>query len=135
VRSRRPHCYGEPGPFHPYLVDYRLGCITSTLSDSATSLPAEFTTHRVLPSLVSALSYGGASASATIPLLIRLGAVVPDAEYTKTILEPLVKLYENPDRGVRMALLEALPNYVERLEKKMVSDKIWPHLVSDVMSA
>ena len=84
----------------------------------------------MLPSLVSALEYGGASAAATIPLVLRLGRSVPEGEYAGAVLAPLVKLYANPDRGIRMALLDQLPEYAERLDKKSVVDKIWPHLVS-----
>lgn len=45
------------------------------------------------------------------------------------VLEPVVKLFESPDRGTRMALLEALPEFADKLDKKMVVDKVWPNLV------
>ena len=103
--------------------------ITRTLGESAGALPSEFAAFRVVPSLVSALEYGGASAAATVPLVIRLGKNVPDTDYERVVLTPLIKLYANPDRGIRMALLEQLPEYSDKLDKKMVVDKIWPHLV------
>jgi SCY1-like protein 1 len=84
----------------------------------------------VLPSLAGALDFGGAHAPAIVPLLLQLGAGVPADEYEKAVLAPLVKLFANPDRGVRMALLDALPEYAEKLDKKTVNDKIWPHLVT-----
>jgi SCY1-like protein 1 len=102
------------------------------LGDSASSFPPEFASYRVLPSLVSALEYGGASAAAIIPLLLQLGKSVSPAEYPTLVLGPVLKLYGNPDRGIRMALLDSLGDYAEKLDKKMVNDKIWPHLVSDV---
>ena len=34
-----------------------------------------------------------------------------------------------------MALLEHLPEYADKLDKKTVSDKIWPNLVSYCLSA
>jgi len=39
-------------------------------------------------------------------------------------------MYAAPDRGIRMALLEMLPSYVDRLTKKIVNDQIFPHVVS-----
>ena len=83
----------------------------------------------MLPSLVSALEFGGASATTILPLVLQLGANVPPEDYPGGVLAPLVKLYASPDRGTRMALLEHLGEYVDHLDKKTVSEKIFPHLV------
>lgn len=101
-----------------------------TLNDSASSFPSEFASKRILPSLISALEFGGASASSIVPLVLRFGADLSNEEYNNTIVTPLVKLYASPDRGTRMALLDQLPSYIDKLDKKTVSDKIFPHLVS-----
>ncbi|KAG6886293.1 hypothetical protein C0993_006703 [Termitomyces sp. T159_Od127] len=98
------------------------------LRDSSTSFPPEFTSNRVLPSLVTALEYGGASAAMILPLVLQFGAHVSPGEYPSVILAPLTKLYASPDRGTRMALLDHLPEYAEKLDKKTVSEKIFPHL-------
>ncbi|KLO19476.1 ARM repeat-containing protein [Schizopora paradoxa] len=99
-----------------------------TLKDSASILPPEFATHRVLPSLISALEFGGANATVILPLALQMGKHVPSAEYSSILLTPIAKLYASPDRGTRMALLDNLPEYVERLDEKYVADKIWPNL-------
>jgi SCY1-like protein 1 len=101
-----------------------------TLKESATSFPPEFASYRVLPSLLSALEFGGASAAAILPLVLQFGTTTPPEEYPKIVLAPIIKLYASPDRGTRMALLEHLPEYVDKLDKKAVSEKIFPHLVS-----
>ncbi|KAF9653221.1 ARM repeat-containing protein [Thelephora ganbajun] len=101
------------------------------LKESADSLPPEFATHRVLPALVSALERGGASASAAsiVPLLLQLGTNVSiDEEYVTAVIGPVVSLFASPDRGVRMALLDNLDEFKDKMDKKMVVDKIWPHL-------
>lgn len=69
------------------------------------------------------------SAPAIVPLVVQLGSYVQSDEYKALVLEPLVKLFANPDRGTRMALLDALPEFADKLDKQMVSDKIWPNLV------
>ena len=46
------------------------------LKESASSLPPEFASFRVLPSLASALEFGGASAAQILPLLLQLGKSV-----------------------------------------------------------
>lgn len=108
------------------------------MKESANSLPPEFATHRVLPTLVSALERGGASTSAAsiVPLLLQLGKNVPtDEEYKTVVIGPLVSLFASPDRGVRMALLDNLDDFKEKMDKKIVVDKVWPHLVGVAPSA
>ncbi|KIK27842.1 hypothetical protein PISMIDRAFT_92260, partial [Pisolithus microcarpus 441] len=102
--------------------------IISMLKDSASSFPPEFAAFRILPSLVSALEFGGASATSIVPLILQFGKNVPPDDYSRTVLMPLVKLYANPDRGMRMALLDNLSEYAEKLEKKIFVDQVWPHL-------
>uniref|UniRef100_A0A0W0FWE6 Protein kinase domain-containing protein n=1 Tax=Moniliophthora roreri TaxID=221103 RepID=A0A0W0FWE6_MONRR len=98
------------------------------LNESLSSFPSEFTIHRVLPSVVSALEYGGASAATIVPLVIKIGKDVPQDEYQGAVLGPLVRLFASPDRGIRMALLDNLPEYANKLDKKTVDGKIFPHL-------
>ncbi len=103
------------------------------LNESADSFPPEFAMHRILPSLLKALEFGGASAATMLPLVIKFGKNVSSDEYQNTLVAPLVKLFASPDRGTRMALLDQLPEYVEKLDKKTV-DKIFPHLVIFIQS-
>ncbi|KAH9945690.1 armadillo-type protein [Amylocystis lapponica] len=99
-----------------------------TLKESSESFPAEFVSFRVLPALVSALEFGGASAAAILPLVLQMGKNVAPENYSAVILVHLVKLYASPDRGTRMALLDHLSDYADKLDKKIVVEKIWPHL-------
>ena len=94
-------------------------------------LPSTFATHLVLPALLNSLSLTTMSISAPsiIPLVIQLGTYVPSEEYKTLVLEPVVKLFANPDRGTRMALLDALPEFADKLDKQTVSEKVWPHIV------
>lgn len=110
---------------------YGFSCNPSfrTLSDSAASFPPEFASKRVLPPLLQALEFGGTTAAIILPLVLQFGAHAAPEEYTATIVNPIVKLYGSPDRGTRMALLDHLPSYIDKLDKKTVSDKIFPHLV------
>jgi SCY1-like protein 1 len=110
---------------YPYKLRFR------SLKESATSFPPEFAANRVLPALISALDFGGASAASILPLVLELGKTVPGPDYSTKVLQPVVKLFVSPDRGTRMALLDMLPEYAEKLDAKTVSDKIWPHLVGN----
>ncbi|KAL5484849.1 CEX1 [Sanghuangporus weigelae] len=99
-----------------------------SIKDAASTLPPEFASHRVLPSLVSALEFGGATANTILPIVLQLGVHASPTDYPSIVLAPVTKLFASPDRGTRMALLEHLPEYADKLDKKTVSDKIWPHL-------
>ena len=101
------------------------------MKDSASSFPPEFASYRVLPALLSALEFGGGPAATILPLVLLFGENTSPDEYSKLILCPIIKLYGSPDRGTRVVLLEHLPEYVEKLDKKAVSEKIFPHFVSE----
>jgi SCY1-like protein 1 len=103
-----------------------------TIKDAASagSVPSPFLLYRVLPSLLHSLSLPTAPSGAMLPLVLELGKLVPPADYAKLVLEPVVKLYTSPDRGTRMALLDGLAEYADKMDNKMVSEKVWPHLVS-----
>ncbi|WVQ84322.1 hypothetical protein IAT38_006474 [Cryptococcus sp. DSM 104549] len=97
---------------------------------SAGTLPAPFTIHKVLPSLLHSLSLPTAPSSAMLPLVLELGKLVPPSEYGKVVLEPVVRLYTSPDRGTRMALLDGLGEYADKMDAKMVTEKVWPNLIT-----
>ncbi|KAG1736461.1 uncharacterized protein EDB91DRAFT_506231 [Suillus paluster] len=99
-----------------------------TLKESGSSFPPEFVSYRVLPCLVSALEFGGASAATIVPLVLQFGKNVAPDDYSSVIVAPLVKLFASADRGTRIALLDSLPDFAEKLDKKTVVDKIWPNL-------
>ena len=108
--------------------------ITRSLEQSAASFPPEFASFKVLPSLIAALEFGGASAASILPLVIQFGKNIAPQDYSSVILVHLVKLYASPDRGTRMALLDHLEEYADKLDKKTVVEKIWPHLVHSLPS-
>ncbi|KAI0258684.1 hypothetical protein BC834DRAFT_910313 [Gloeopeniophorella convolvens] len=112
------------------MADGERSTLLRTIKEASPTLPATFATYLVLPTLLTSLSHStmATSASSIIPLVIQLGTYVPPDEYRKLVLEPIVKLFANPDRGTRMALLDALPEFAEKLDKQTVSEKIWPNL-------
>jgi SCY1-like protein 1 len=101
-----------------------------TIKDQSSSMPQPFLLYKVLPSLLHSLSLPTAPSSAMLPLVLELGKLVPEKEYGKLVLDPVVKLYTSPDRGTRMALLEGLPEYSDKMDQRIVQERVWPHLVS-----
>lgn len=58
-----------------------------------------------------------------------MGKHLPAAEYKTIVSTALIKLFGSADRGTRMALLDNLPEYADKLDNKAVTDKVWPNLV------
>lgn len=108
--------------------DAEKNTLLRTIKDSTASFPPEFTQHKVLPVLLTSLGHGGTSASAILPVVLALGKDLPPSDYTANIVGPVVNLFANPDRGTRMALLDGLPEFADKLDKNTVVNKVWPHL-------
>ncbi|GAA5916832.1 hypothetical protein JCM6882_006367 [Rhodosporidiobolus microsporus] len=99
-------------------------------------LPAGFLKSKVLPSLVHSFEFGGGSGAAQLlPVILGLagageGGEGEEREYQKDVVQPIVRMYATPDRAVRMALLENLEKYIEKVSTKDVCERVWPHLMT-----
>ncbi len=72
----------------------------------------------ILPALITSLSLMTmTSAPSIIPLVVQLGSYVPPDEYKTLVLESVVKLFANKDRGTRMTLLDTLPEFADKHDK------------------
>lgn len=110
-------------------------------------LPNGFLKYKVLPSLVHTFEFSSGSGGAPLlPVILDLasdssssshqnggggggdGIGDDEKEYQREIVQPIVRMYATPDRAIRMALLENLERYADRLTNKDVNEKIWPHL-------
>ncbi|CAD6893245.1 unnamed protein product [Tilletia controversa] len=122
--------------------DSERGALMRVLAESSEAFPSEFLQHKVLPSLLQALSYNPAlqaqqtlsaptmHAAKILPLVLKLGSPLAEKEWNESISPTIVKCYGSPDRAMRMSLLENLELYSNRLSLKVVCDKIWPRLIT-----
>ena len=62
--------------------------------------------------------------------VIKIGSKLSDEEYTTRITPVIIRLFSNPDRAIRVCLLESLPSMIEHLSQKVVTDKIFPQMVT-----
>lgn len=60
---------------------------------------------------------------------MKIGARLPDEEYNSKLTPVIVRLFANPDRAIRVCVLDHLPNMIEHLPQKIVNDKIFPQMV------
>ncbi|KAN0064491.1 Nuclear aminoacylation-dependent tRNA export pathway component [Thecaphora frezii] len=113
--------------------------IIRLLREKPDSFNPEFLTYKVLPALVGALSHAppagtvpsaSLQASTLLPLVLRLAQPLSKDEWSTSMVPPLLKAYTSPDRSTRMALLDNLPLYADRMDNKVVVDKVWPNLIT-----
>lgn len=113
--------------------------IIKLLQEKPDSFTPDFLMYKVLPALVAALAAvppagtipsASTQASVLLPLVLRLGQPLPKDEWNASVVPPLLKAFTSPDRSTRMALLENLSLYAERMDSRTVVDKLWPNLIT-----
>lgn len=83
---------------------------------------------KVLPELLKSVEFGGGGPK-VFGYVMKIGAKLPDYEYDQKLTPVLVRLFANPDRQIRVCLLDNLPQMIEHFPQKLVSDKIFPQVV------
>lgn len=128
--------------------------ILKTIKQSSQSFPPEFLQHKVLPALVNAMTLGSGSngasisnigqtdgdrttnipaslhASRLLPLIVQLGQPLNDEEWKRAVAPTIFQTFQSADRSIRMALLDNLTMFIQKLDNKQISERIWPQLLS-----
>lgn len=110
-------------------TDYQFTEFLDTVDRAASSLPPQYLVNSVVPELAKCvgLNKGGVKGISTI---LGLSSLLSNEQYAKLIAPLIVTLYASPDRAIRMELLNKLPDYVDKLDAKIMAGKIYPPLVS-----
>ena len=101
----------------------------SELDQLSGDFPEEFFKMKVLPELLKSVEFGGGG-SKVLTAILKIGAKLTEDEYATKITPVIVRLFANPDRAVRVSLLDSLPLMIDRLPQKVVNDKVFPQMVS-----
>ncbi|ORY10849.1 armadillo-type protein [Clohesyomyces aquaticus] len=99
------------------------------LDEVADDFPADFFKMKVLPELLKSVEFGGGGAK-VFGTVMQIGTKLSDEEYEAQITPVVVRLFANPDRAIRVCLLDNLPLMIDRLPQKIVNDKIFPQMVT-----
>ncbi|KAL6159148.1 Nuclear aminoacylation-dependent tRNA export pathway component [Exserohilum turcicum] len=95
----------------------------------ADDFPADFFKMKVLPELLKSVEFGGGGAK-VFGTVMQIGQKLSDEEYETQITPVVVRLFANPDRAIRVCLLDNLPLMIDHLPAKLVNDKIFPQMVT-----
>ncbi|KAL1980838.1 hypothetical protein VTN96DRAFT_3492 [Rasamsonia emersonii] len=102
-----------------------------SLSDD---FPEEFFKLKVLPELLKSVEFGGGGPK-VLGAILKIGTKLTDDEYASRLTPVIVRLFANPDRALRVSLLDNLPLMIDRLPQKLVNDKIFPQMTSGFTDA
>lgn len=98
-----------------------------TLKQADDKFPRSYLHIKVLPELIVCLDHGKGG-TRTLTSIIQISKDMPPEAYKSKVLPVMLKSFGSNDRAVRMELLQSLPEYIEYLDKRIVSDKIYPAL-------
>lgn len=91
--------------------------------------PEDFFKVKVLPELLKSVEFGGGGPK-SFALVMRIAQKLTEEEYDAQITPVVVRLFASPDRALRVCLLDNLPLMIDHLSQKIVSDKIFPQMVT-----
>jgi hypothetical protein len=98
------------------------------LDSSLQKYPSGFLQHKILPEMLKSFEFGGGG-SKVFSIILSIGEKLSDDDFEKDIQPVIVRMFASPERGVRVVLLENLNRVVERLNPKIVNDKVFPNMV------
>lgn len=84
---------------------------------------------KVLPELLRSVEFGGGGPK-SFALVMRIAQKLSEDEYEAQITPVVVRLFASPDRALRVCLLDNLPLMIDHLSQKIVSEKIFPQMVT-----
>jgi SCY1-like protein 1 len=83
---------------------------------------------KVLPELLKSVEFGGGGPK-VLGAILKIGSKLSEEEFNARLTPVVVRLFANPDRALRVCLLDNLPLMIDYLPQKIVNDKIFPQMV------
>ncbi|PGH30049.1 SCY1 protein kinase [[Emmonsia] crescens] len=99
------------------------------LDELSDDFPEDFFKMKVLPELLKSVEFGGGGPK-VFAAILKIGTKLSEEEYTSKLIPVIVRLFGNPDRAMRVCLLDNLPLMIDHLPQKIVNDKIFPQMVT-----
>lgn len=84
---------------------------------------------KVLPELLKAVEFGAGGPKA-FGVVMKIAVKLSESDFDIKFTPAVIRLFGNPDRAIRVCLLDNLPLMIDRLSHKTVNDKIFPQIVS-----
>jgi SCY1-like protein 1 len=82
---------------------------------------------KILPELLKSVEFGGGGPKA-LEVVLKISSSLASDDFDAKVTPVIIRLFGNPDRALRVCLLDGLPLIIDRLTQKIVNDKILPQL-------
>ncbi|KAJ5802425.1 uncharacterized protein N7503_004875 [Penicillium pulvis] len=99
------------------------------LDNLSDDFPEDFFKMKVLPELLKSVEFGGGGPK-VLSATLKIGSKLSADEFNAKLTPVVVRLFGNPDRALRVCLLDNLPLMIDNLPQKVVNDKIFPQMTS-----
>ncbi|CAO3586001.1 unnamed protein product [Absidia cylindrospora] len=99
------------------------------LDTAVGQFPNEFAMYKILPELVNAFEFGSGGAKA-LNAIMKIGEHLPDDEFDKVLVTPILRMFASPDRAIRVSLLENMPKFIDHIPDKVICAQIYPHVAT-----
>jgi SCY1-like protein 1 len=83
---------------------------------------------KILPELLKSVEFGGGGPK-VFAVVMKIAKKLMDEEFEAKVTPIVVRLFNSPDRAIRVCLLDNLPLMIDRLPQKIVNEKIFPQMV------
>lgn len=84
---------------------------------------------KILPELLKSVEFGGGGPS-VFGAIMKIGLKMSDDEFESRLGPLIIRLFNSPDRAMRVCLLDNLPLMTDRIHQKDVNGKIWPAMTT-----
>ncbi|MCJ1283903.1 hypothetical protein MMC26_003234 [Xylographa opegraphella] len=103
--------------------------LLSELDEVSEDFPEEFFKMKILPELLKSVEFGGGGPK-VLSQILKIGSKLSDEDYEARLNPVIIRLFASPDRQIRVSLLDSLPQMIDHLSQKVVTDKIFSQLVT-----
>ena len=91
--------------------------------------PEDFFKMKILPELLKSVEFGGGGPS-VFGAIMKIGLKMSDDEFETRLGPVIIRLFQVPDRAMRVCLLDNLPLMIDRISQKDINAKIWPAMTT-----
>lgn len=109
---------------------YERDSFFKSLPTFCAELPQSCRRYKLLPELLKSVEFAGAGNWHLLAALLNVADQLPDDEYGVRIAPVIVRYFECNDRALRIALLQNMNLFIDKLSNAVVNDKLFPQILS-----
>ncbi|KIW42453.1 uncharacterized protein PV06_06002 [Exophiala oligosperma] len=99
------------------------------LDELTDDFPEDFFKMKILPELLKSVEFGGGGPG-VFGAIMKIGLKMSDDEFESRLGPVIIRLFNSPDRAMRVCLLDNLPLMIDRISQKDINGKIWPAITT-----